>query len=137
MSALRTAMTPDAKLAGWLVAQAQAAVKTAKLEWKESLDFSEDSLDAVERIMGKLHARSKRGARERAHRRADSPRRRRCGALCGRSDSAPLRRPMVDVGGRRPATRARRLYGTADRQGPQAHRQRTGGQHQVLLRGDR
>jgi hypothetical protein len=59
MSALRTAMTPEAKLAGWLVAQGQLAVKTAKLEWKESLDFSEDSLDAIERMMGKLHARSK------------------------------------------------------------------------------
>ena len=59
MSALRTAMTTDAKLAGWLVAQGQLAVKTAKLEWKESLDFSEDSLDAIERIMSKLHARSK------------------------------------------------------------------------------
>jgi hypothetical protein len=64
MSALRTAMTPDAKLAGWLVAQGQAAVKTAKLEWKESLDFSEDSLDAIERIMSKLHARSKQAAPE-------------------------------------------------------------------------
>ena len=64
MSDLRTAMTPDAKLAGWLVAQGQLAVKTAKLEWKESLDFSEDSLDAVERIMGKLHARSKQAAPE-------------------------------------------------------------------------
>src|SRR5687768_5018057 len=29
MTALRTAMTPDAKLAGWLVAQSQAAVKAA------------------------------------------------------------------------------------------------------------
>lgn len=62
MSALRTAMTPDAKLAGWLVAQSQAAVKAAKLEWKESLDFSDDSLDAIERIMGKLHARSQQTA---------------------------------------------------------------------------
>ena len=59
MTALRTAMTPDAKLAGWLVAQAQTAVKTAKLEWQESLDFSDDSLDAIERIMSKLHAREK------------------------------------------------------------------------------
>lgn len=62
MSALRTAMTPDAKLAGWLVGQSQAAAKAAKLEWKESLDFSEDSLDAIERIMGKLHGRSKQTA---------------------------------------------------------------------------
>lgn len=62
MSALRTAMTTDAKLAGWLVAQGHAAVKTAKLDWKESLDFSEDSLDAIERIMSKLHARSKQTA---------------------------------------------------------------------------
>lgn len=62
MSALRTAMTPDAKLAGWLVGQAQAAVKTAKLEWKESLDFGEDSLDAIERIMSKVHARAKQTA---------------------------------------------------------------------------
>lgn len=64
MSALRTAMTTDAKLAGWLVAQGHAAVKTAKLEWKESLDFSEDSLDNIERIMSKLHARSKQAAPE-------------------------------------------------------------------------
>ena len=62
MSALRTAMTPDAKLAGWLVGQVQAAVKTAKLEWQESLDCGEDSLDAIERILSKLHARSKQTA---------------------------------------------------------------------------
>ena len=80
MSALRTAMTPDAKLAGWLVAQGQLAVKTAKLEWKESLDFSEDSLDAIERIMGKLHARSKNTAPGAGSPKSNSPRRRRCGA---------------------------------------------------------
>ena len=64
MSALRTAMTPDAKLAGWLVGQVQTAVKSAKLDWKESLDCSEDSLDAIERIMSKLHARSKQASGE-------------------------------------------------------------------------
>ncbi len=62
MSALRTAMTPDAKLAGWLVAQGQTAVKTAKLDWRESLDFGEDSLDAIERIMTRMHARSRNTA---------------------------------------------------------------------------
>lgn len=61
MTALRTSMTPDAKLAGWLVGQAQAAVKTAKMTWQESLDFSDDSLDAVERILSAIH---KKGAAE-------------------------------------------------------------------------
>ena len=55
MSALRTSMTPDAKLAGWLVAQAQLAVKTAKMQFQESLDFSDDSLGGVERILSVLH----------------------------------------------------------------------------------
>jgi hypothetical protein len=63
MTALRTSMTPDARLAGWLVAQAQLAVKSAKMQWQESLDFSADSLDAVERILGAIHTRS-RGAPE-------------------------------------------------------------------------
>ena len=61
MSALRTSMTPDAKLAGWLVGQAQSAVKTAKMTWQESLDFTDDSLDAIERIMSKMHQRSRQG----------------------------------------------------------------------------
>jgi hypothetical protein len=55
MAALRTSMTPDAKLAGVIVAQAQGAVKTAKLKWQESLDFTQDSLEGVERILGKIH----------------------------------------------------------------------------------
>lgn len=55
MTALRTSMTPDARLAGWLVGQAQLAVKTAKMQWQESLDFSADSLDATERILTKIH----------------------------------------------------------------------------------
>jgi hypothetical protein len=55
MAALRTSMTPDARLAGVLVAQAQAAVHTAKLKWIESLDFTQDSLEAIERILGKMH----------------------------------------------------------------------------------
>ena len=55
MAALRTSMTPDAKFAGVLVAQAQSAVKTAKLKWQESLDFTQDSLEAIERILGKIH----------------------------------------------------------------------------------
>jgi hypothetical protein len=59
MAALRTSMTADAKLAGWLVAQAQTAVQTGKVTWKESLDFSSDSLDGVERIMSALHNRLK------------------------------------------------------------------------------
>ena len=80
MSALRTAMTTDAKLAGWLVAQVQLAVKTAKLEWKESLDCSEDSLDAIERIMTKMHARSKTRRQVKGSPKSNSPRRRRCGA---------------------------------------------------------
>ena len=60
MSALRTAMTPDARLAGWLVGQSQLAVKAAKMEWQESLDFGADSLDAVERILTAIHARSQK-----------------------------------------------------------------------------
>jgi len=60
MSALRMSMTPDAKLAGWLVGQAQLAVKVAKMQWQESLDFSADSLDAVERILSTIHSRSEK-----------------------------------------------------------------------------
>jgi hypothetical protein len=64
MAALRTSMTPDAKLAGWLVGQSQLAVKTAKMAWEESLDFSDDSLDAMERILSKTHAATKKGPGE-------------------------------------------------------------------------
>ncbi len=60
MSALRTSMTPEARLAGWLVGQAQLAVKTAKMQWQESLDFSADSLDAIERILTAIHSRSQK-----------------------------------------------------------------------------
>jgi len=59
MTALRTSMTPDAKLAGWVVGQAQMAVKTAKMASDESLDFSAESLDALERILSALHTRHK------------------------------------------------------------------------------
>ena len=59
MTALRTAITPDAKLAGTIVAQSQAAVKSGKLKFSESLDFSSESLEAVERIMGQLHKQAK------------------------------------------------------------------------------
>jgi hypothetical protein len=55
MAALRTSVTPDARLAGTIVAQSQAAVRTAKLTFDESLDFSSESLEGVERIMNKLH----------------------------------------------------------------------------------
>jgi hypothetical protein len=54
MTALRTSMTTDAKLAGAIVAQSQQAIKTAKLTFGESLDFTSESLDGVERIMTKL-----------------------------------------------------------------------------------
>jgi hypothetical protein len=64
MAALRTSMTPDAKLAGWLVGQSQLAVKTAKMAWQESLDFSDDSLDAMERILTKTHATTRKGPGE-------------------------------------------------------------------------
>lgn len=56
MAALRTSMTPDAKTAGWLVGQAQHAVKAAKMQSQESLDFSAESLDAIERILSAVHA---------------------------------------------------------------------------------
>jgi hypothetical protein len=55
MAALRTSMTPDAKLAGILLAQSQLAVQNARIKWAESLDFTADSLDAVERMLGKMH----------------------------------------------------------------------------------
>jgi hypothetical protein len=55
MAALRTSMAQDAKLAGLLVAQSQTAVLTAKLKAGETLDYSPDSLEAIERILGKLH----------------------------------------------------------------------------------
>jgi hypothetical protein len=55
MAALRTSMTPDARLAGTIVAQSQLAVQTAKLKFDESLDFSSESLEQVERIMSRLH----------------------------------------------------------------------------------
>ena len=62
MAALRTSMTPDAKLAGTLVAQAQSAVHTAKLKWQESLEFTQDSLEAIERILGKIHNAGRYGS---------------------------------------------------------------------------
>ena len=55
MATLRTSMTTDARLAGVLVAQSQLAVQTAKLKWAESLDYTPDSLDAIERMLGKMH----------------------------------------------------------------------------------
>ena len=54
MTALRTSMTSDAKLAGTIVAQSQQAIKSAKLTFDESLDFTSESLEGVERIMTKL-----------------------------------------------------------------------------------
>lgn len=61
MAALRTSIAPDARLAGAIVAQSLAAVKTARLTFGESLDFSAESLEAVERIMSQLHKRIKDG----------------------------------------------------------------------------
>lgn len=55
MSVLRTSMAADAKTAGMVLALAQQAVLTAQLDWSESLDCSEASLDAVERILNKMH----------------------------------------------------------------------------------
>jgi hypothetical protein len=59
MTALRTSITPDARLAGTIVAQSQAAVRAGKLQYGESLDFSSDSLEGVERIMNTLHKQAK------------------------------------------------------------------------------
>ena len=59
MATLRTSITPDARLAGTIVAQSQAAVKAGKLTFSESLDFSSESLEAVERIMNTLHKQAK------------------------------------------------------------------------------
>ena len=61
MAALRTSITPDAKLAGTIVAQSQAAVRAGKLTYGESLDFGSESLEGVERIMSKLHKQYKEG----------------------------------------------------------------------------
>jgi hypothetical protein len=55
MATLRTSMTTDARLAGSLVAQAQGAVQAARFKWNESLDFTPDSIDGVERVLGKMH----------------------------------------------------------------------------------
>ena len=62
MATLRTSMTADAKLAGSLVAQSQVAIQTAKLKWAESLDYTPDSLDAIERMLGKMHNLAKYAA---------------------------------------------------------------------------
>lgn len=59
MATLRTSMTGDARLAGVLVAHCQQAIQSGKLTWAESLDFTPDSLDGVERLLGKLHNRVK------------------------------------------------------------------------------
>jgi hypothetical protein len=59
MTALRTSITTDARLAGTIVAQSQAAVKVGKLTFSESLDLSSDSLEGVERIMNQLHKQAK------------------------------------------------------------------------------
>ena len=55
MSTLRTAMAADAKTAGLVLACAQQGVLAAQLDWSEPIDCSEDSLDAVERILGAMH----------------------------------------------------------------------------------
>ncbi len=55
MAALRTSMTPDARLAGMLLSQAQLAVQNARIKWSEALDFTPDSLDAMERMLGRMH----------------------------------------------------------------------------------
>jgi len=55
LSALRTAMAADAKTAGAVLSLAQQAVLTAQLDWSEQIDCSEDCLDAVERILNKMH----------------------------------------------------------------------------------
>ena len=65
MAALRTSITPDARLAGTIVAQSQLAIKTGKLQFGESLDFSSESLEQVERIMSALHKQVKEGAPDR------------------------------------------------------------------------
>ena len=62
MATLRTSMTTDAKLAGVLVAQSQIAIQSAKLKWAESLDYTPDSLDAIERMLGKMHNLAKYAA---------------------------------------------------------------------------
>src|SRR5688500_3261885 len=64
MAALRTSMTTDAKLAGTIVAQSQQAIKTAKLTFGESLDFTSESLDGVERIMTKIQNQDPKPADE-------------------------------------------------------------------------
>jgi hypothetical protein len=55
MADLRTAMSGDAKTAGWLVAHAQHAVLVAQLEAGEELAFTQDSLSTVERLLAGVH----------------------------------------------------------------------------------
>ena len=62
VAALRTSMSRDAKLAGLLLAQSQPAVQNARLKWAESLDFRSDSLDTIERMLGKMHDLAKAAA---------------------------------------------------------------------------
>ncbi len=61
MAVLRTSISPDARLAGTIVAQSQLAVRTAKLTFNEALDFSSDSLEPLERIMTRVHKQATNG----------------------------------------------------------------------------
>jgi hypothetical protein len=62
MESLQREMSADAKLAGWLAAQAQIAVKTARTKWSVALDFTADSLKLVEAVLGQLHDMAKAAA---------------------------------------------------------------------------
>ena len=110
-----------------------------KLKWTESLDFSADSLDAIERMLGKMHNLAEvRRARRGLQRRADHARPRSSGA----STSARSFAVTTAASGRSARTASLSLalgeaQVTAHRQGPQAHRRRADRQHPLLLRGDR
>ena len=59
LESLQREMSTDSQLAQWLVGQAQLAVKTATTKWNASLDFTPQSLEAIETVLTQLHDRMK------------------------------------------------------------------------------
>jgi hypothetical protein len=52
---LQREMSDDPELSAWLTNQLQIAVKTARMKWDLSLDFTPASLEALERVLEQLH----------------------------------------------------------------------------------
>ena len=137
MATLRTSMTTDAKLAGVLVAQSRPRCTDAKLKWAESLDFTPDSLEAIERMLGKMHNLAKFAAPGQGpseEQLATAAKiwgiyigeviRRHYGGQWSLGDDGAL---ALSIG---------EAAGLSDRQGPQAHRRRADGKHPLLLQRD-